>query len=142
MLRSFSKRMGYLHDDDNAAALVSKWFDKDGLLEPLGNLNELGTALLVNIAPINPEATLTFIEQAAVRHSWFFGSQNTSRAQIVNILRSIAYDPALSDARLHCSRNLRPAEMTNANPQQTFLNLYFLFFSREPMLPLHSERPP
>lgn len=97
MLRSFSKRIGYLHDDPRAAALVAKWFGEGGLLEPIGQLNELGKAILTNVAPVDPAATLAFIERAASRHVWFFAAENDNRSLIVRILRSIAYDPALFD---------------------------------------------
>lgn len=97
MLRLFSKRMGYLHDNAHAAALAAKWFSPGGLLEPIGTYNELGKALFMNIAPVDPAATLTFIEQAASKHAWFFGPENQNRVEITRTIRSIAYDPALFD---------------------------------------------
>ena len=97
MLRSFSKRIGYLDGNAYATALVDKWFGKDGLLEPIGNLNELGETVLANVAPVDPALTLAFIERAAAQFPWFFDTENANRAQIVRILRSIAYDAALFD---------------------------------------------
>jgi hypothetical protein len=96
MLRSFSRRLGYLHDDERAIALAGKWFSAGGLLAQLGKLNTLGEEVFENIAPVNPPGTLAYIEEAATTNAGsFFGAQNTNRVQIIRVLRSLAYDPAL-----------------------------------------------
>ena len=96
MLRSLSRRIGYLHDDDRAVALASKWFAASGLLEHLGKLNTLGEELFENIAPVKPAATLAFIEEAAVSNEeWFFGEHNENKTKIVRTIRSLAYDANL-----------------------------------------------
>ena len=96
MLRSFSRRIGYLHDDERAIALAAKWFAAGGLLEQLGKLNSLGEEVFENIAPVNPAATLAFIEETAANNEeWFFSEQNDNKAQIVRAIRSLAYDSAL-----------------------------------------------
>jgi hypothetical protein len=130
MLRSFSKRMGYLHDNEHATALVAKWFGDKGLLEPIGNLNELGKALLTNVAPIDPAATLAFIESAAARHSWFFSSQNSNRTEIVRILRSIAYDPVLFDRSVALLRNFATSvDDEHDSAADVLKSLFFLYLS-------------
>ncbi|CAG0934837.1 hypothetical protein RHDC3_03100 [Rhodocyclaceae bacterium] len=96
MLRSFSRRIGYLHDDERATALGAKWLATGGLLEKLGKLNALGEKVFENIAPVNPSATLAFIEEAGAKNAdWFFGDQNENKTQIVRTIRSIAYDSAM-----------------------------------------------
>ena len=64
LMRSFSHRLGYLHDSPEAVRVVKKWLDKDGLLKNVATLNELGLAMFNNIAPIAPPATLAAIELA------------------------------------------------------------------------------
>lgn len=96
MLRSFSRRIGYLHDDLRAIALAAKWFAAGGLLRPLGKLNALGEEIFENIAPVNPVATLAFIEETAANYEdWFFSERNENKTHIVRTLRSLAYDSAL-----------------------------------------------
>jgi hypothetical protein len=96
MLRSFSRRIGYLHDDERAIALAAKWFAPGGLLEQLGKLNTLGEEIFENVAPVNPAATLAFIEETAEKNEdWFFSEQNRNKVQIVRAIRSIAYDAGL-----------------------------------------------
>ncbi|KQV97997.1 exonuclease SbcCD subunit D C-terminal domain-containing protein [Rhizobacter sp. Root1221] len=92
MLRSFSRRIGYLHDDERAVALAAKWFATGGLLDHLGKLNTLGVEIFENIAPVSPAATLSFIEEAAAKsEDWFFDDENDNKAQILRVLRSLAY---------------------------------------------------
>lgn len=97
VLRSFSKRIGYLDGNEHATKLVTKWLGEGGLLEHLGSLNEVGQEILINIAPVDPTLTLTFFERAAARVQSFYSDQNVNRTQIVRILRSIAYDAPLFD---------------------------------------------
>ena len=96
MLRSFSRRIGYLHDDERAIALAAKWFTAGGLLEQLGKLNTLGEEIFENVAPVNPAATLAFIEETAEKNEdWFFSEQNRNKVQILRAIRSIAYESGL-----------------------------------------------
>lgn len=97
MLRSFSRRMGYLHDHQQAIRLAEQWFARRGLLYDLGNLSKLGEEILENIAPIKPDATLAFFEATAQANGSFFGQENRNKTAIVRITRSIAYDPTLFD---------------------------------------------
>ena len=88
MLKSFSRRLGYLHDIKLAVGLVEQWLASGGLLADLANLNELGMAMFEHIAPVAPEAVVTAIERVtpeALSH----------RNCFVKILRSIAFDPKL-----------------------------------------------
>jgi hypothetical protein len=96
MLRSFSRRIGYLHDDERAIAVASKWLAADGLLAELGKLNQLGEEVFENIASAKPGATLAFIEEAAVKGGdWFFSETNKNKTQIIRVLRSLAYSSEL-----------------------------------------------
>lgn len=95
MLLSFSRRIGYLHDDEHAILLVKRWFGEDRMLSQLGKLTKLGEEILVNISPVDPAAILTFIETVAAKETWFFSAENINKIRIVEIIRSIAYDPAL-----------------------------------------------
>jgi hypothetical protein len=96
VLRSFSRRIGYLHDDERANNLAAKWLSAGGLLAKLGKLNGLGEEIFENVAPASPTATLAFIEETATNNvDWFFGDQNENKGRIVGVIRSLAYDSAL-----------------------------------------------
>lgn len=94
MLSSFSRRLGFLHESEKAKSLVSRWLSPAA---PYGNLlSPDGTAihLLVNIAPVDPEATLAVIEQS------LNGSEATdllamplpARSQLMRLTKSLAHD--------------------------------------------------
>lgn len=88
LLKSFSRRLGYLHDSDLAARLAEEWLADGGLLSDTANLNALGMAIFENIAPVCPEAVLGALErvpaEALVKRNLF-----------AKIVWSIAYDPKL-----------------------------------------------
>lgn len=95
--RSFSRRLGYLHENAEARTIVRAWLSAGGLL---GNVTELGEAqseVLRNVAPVDPEATLRAIERAATGSAseQFFSTGNAARGTIKRLLRSIAWDGLL-----------------------------------------------
>lgn len=65
LLRSFSRRLGYLHDSEEAREIVGQWLSPDGLLgvAPESNRWSLYTELLTNVAPVDPEGALEVIER-------------------------------------------------------------------------------
>ena len=64
LLKSFSKRLGYLNDVGPARSIVSEWLSRGGLLEHLEDLNDLGYAIFNNIALVDPESTVRALERA------------------------------------------------------------------------------
>src|SRR5262249_46633303 len=98
LLKSFSRRLKYLHESKEAKGIVEKWLANDGLLADISSLTELGLAIFENIAPVSPEATLAAIERELrgpnarelIREQW-------RRGRIESILRSIAYDASMFD---------------------------------------------
>lgn len=132
MLRSFSRRIGYLHDDERAIAVAVKWFAEGGLLTQLGRLNRLGEELFENIAPVNPAATLSFIERmAASNTSWFFGKQNENKRQIVRVIRSLAYDPKLFERSAELLKRfvLNEPAGTGESSADLLKSLFWLYLS-------------
>ncbi|MEI6827380.1 MAG: hypothetical protein WCK54_17435 [Desulfuromonadales bacterium] len=99
LLKSFSRRLSYLHKSEIAVEVAGRWLSADGLLGNVSDLNELGISLLGNIAPIAPLATLEVIERAANSDNGqdFTSRQNIHFSLFTNLLRSLAYDAALFD---------------------------------------------
>jgi hypothetical protein len=98
LMKSFSRRLGYLHESDEAKRVAEKWLAKDGLLAAVGRLNEFRLAMFNNIAPVSPKATLAAIEAAlsGPNASGLFDEQ-LRRNRFGTILHSIAYDASLFD---------------------------------------------
>ena len=112
LLRSFSRRLGYLHESGRAREIVKQWFLPDGLLgtAPIYNRWSFYTELLSNVAPVDPEGALSIIERLMGSNKLRFvieGSLDSgslwpngddlgdSRARLLVLLRSIAYDASL-----------------------------------------------
>lgn len=94
LIRSFSRRLGFLHDSDCAQKIAEKWLGEQGYLGAcLGNLSSFGLDLFVNIAPVSLDATITAIERVirnnatALPDSSFF----------VKVVAHIAYDQVFFD---------------------------------------------
>lgn len=97
LLRSFSRRLGYLHENAEARTIVQAWLSADGLLGDGATLGEPLSEVLLNIAPVDPEVTLRAIERAAEGSTseQFFSTENGARGAIKRLLRSIAWDKQL-----------------------------------------------
>lgn len=94
LLRSFSRRLSFLHDHPPAVAIVEKWLAPGGMLGDVATLNDLGLAMFTNVAPVVPGRALAAIERVGVVDSAAFGALNRSHQ---TLLRSLAYDPQLFD---------------------------------------------
>jgi hypothetical protein len=99
MLRSFSRRIGFLHTSPQAREIARRWLQPDGLLHKIMQLNELGAAMLENIAPIDCEIVLECFESekaailAAVKDIY----KRTEIRRVISLLSRIAYEPELFD---------------------------------------------
>jgi hypothetical protein len=66
LVRSFSRRLGYLHDSNEAVAIVMQWLEPGGLLGTLETLSPLNREVFSNILPVVPNAALdAFVRIAA-----------------------------------------------------------------------------
>ena len=92
LLRSFSRRLGYLDGSKEAKAIVEAWLAPAGMLADPASLNELGRSVFTSVAPVAPEATLSVLERVLDG-----ADEPTLRActHFAPLLRSLAYDPGL-----------------------------------------------
>ncbi|WP_017963074.1 hypothetical protein [Rhizobium leguminosarum] len=91
LLRSFSRRLGYLDDSKEARAIVSDWLAPGGQLGNVTNLTELSRAMFANVAPVAPEGVLSALEKALAHADDATLDENS---HFVPLLRSLAYDQA------------------------------------------------
>ncbi len=87
LMKSFSRRLGYLHVSSTAKAIVKKWLEPSGLLGDVSNLNDLGKTMFKNIAPVAPDEVISALERMCA-------AQPAAGEQYLDLLRSLAYDPA------------------------------------------------
>jgi hypothetical protein len=125
LLKSFSRRLSYLHENNVAVQIVEEWFGEGGLLSDVANLSELAMALFENVAPVAPEAVLSLLErtpQEALPKITAFE----------RIVRSIAFDPkffARCAAWLFAYGMLEKPGARVVDHDRYFTSLFYLVFS-------------
>jgi hypothetical protein len=131
MRRSFSRRLGYLHDHPRAVAIVSEWFAPGGLLENLGNLDPLAEEILENVAPVDQERTLAYFESTASRHDWFFGEKNKNTRRVQEISRALAFEPKLFNRSVAIIKEFALAELKSRSEPNLDLikSLFHMYLS-------------
>lgn len=134
LLRSFSRRLGYLHNSQVAKRIVKAWLSEEGLLGNVMNLNEFGVSLLKNVAPVDPELTLSVLERLVWKEGAqrFFSRENSYYIVFTRLLKSIAYDPALFEraAQLLCRFALTERPEENNNSIRSLLKqLFYIYLS-------------
>lgn len=94
--RSFSRRLGYLHESKRAQQIVENWLKPEGLLGNVASLSTLKREMLENVSPVNQRAALNAVLRA-VEHPDFVAVANPSRTDTARLLRSLAYESDLFD---------------------------------------------
>jgi hypothetical protein len=117
LLKSFSRRLSYLHESEEALEISKRWLMEDGLLGDVSSLNELGVTLFRNIAPLNPELTLSAIERVikSSRANTFFTRDNEFYNEYTSLLRSLAYDKHLFIRSMNLLSKFALSEKPNEN---------------------------
>lgn len=92
-VRSFSRRLGYLHESKVAQDLVRQLLAPSGKLYLLENLSDDEKVMVTNLAPVAPDAMLVCLEAAICRAA--FCTQAVSNDDWNNLLFKLAYDPEL-----------------------------------------------
>ncbi len=135
LIKSFSRRLNYLHDCKEAVEIVDEWLSEDGWIgKHVGSFNGLGLQVFKNIAPVSPEMTLKAIERAA---NGVGGDKFTSRDNIhfndyVRLLRHLAYEPALFERSvlLMCRFAIKESPQENQDSiRQTLKSLFYIHLS-------------
>ena len=66
LIKSFTRRLGYLHDCKPAIEIVEEWLAPEGWIGKANcNFNAVEMEIFGNIAPVSPENALAVIERAA-----------------------------------------------------------------------------
>ena len=129
LMRSFSRRLGYLDASTEAVGIVSKWLGVGGLLEKVAELDDLCRAMFENVAPVAPEEALAALERALL------GPQRDEAAKeckkYSDLLRSLAYDATLFERAVALLVEIATVEEVNAQAHgtQIFVSLFHMVLS-------------
>ena len=135
LIKSFTRRLNYLHDCNPAIEIVNEWLAQDGWIgKENGNFNAFGMEVFRNIAPVSPEKALEAIERAAKgdEGNQFTSRENTHYYEFVRLLRHLAYDPELFDrsVKLICRYALSEKPEENYNFTRGVLEpLFYIYLS-------------
>lgn len=133
LMKSFSRRLGYLHESDEAKRIAEKWLAKGGLLASVGRLNETGFAMFQNVAPISPETTLKAIElELSGLDANLLTELQSRRDSIGMVLHSIAYDASLFERCVAAMISLALAEPSDGRThpiEQALEGLFHIILS-------------
>jgi hypothetical protein len=130
LIKSFTRRLSYLHDCDTAIEIANEWLAHDGCIgEATSNFNAFGMEIFRNIAPVSPEKALEAIERAANgdKGDWFTSRENSHYYEFVGLLQHLAYDPELFDrsVKLLCRYALSEKPKENHNSIRNVLRSLF-----------------
>ncbi|MCV9934775.1 hypothetical protein OIU35_00220 [Boseaceae bacterium BT-24-1] len=130
--RSFSRRLGYLHDSAEAVAVAQRWLGRNGRLGEVDALNELGMVMFANVAPVAPKAALEAIERAVAKggQSGLLDEAGRRRHTAAHLVHKIAYDAALFDRCVDVLVAFAKAEKPNDNSDSASGLLCALFQAR------------
>lgn len=95
--RSFSRRLGFLHDCPAAVAMASQMFSGEGKLGDVTALSGLEQEMFFNLAPVDPRGALDTISRAMANDRFMSTDNHGYRSQYARVARSIAYEPELFD---------------------------------------------
>lgn len=129
--RSFSRRLGYLHESKHARNIAQEWLAPRGFLGDVPNFTEVQRQMLANIAPLNQRAALDAILRATNLNE-FTEISNPSRAHYSRLLRSLAYEPDLFDEAAKALLQFALAEPANHksdSARDTLKSLFFIYLS-------------
>lgn len=124
LLKSFGKRLGYLHDSETAQNIVKSWLSPGGLLRDLHQLNEDGIQLLLNVAPAVPEDVLGAIE---AQDETFFSRGNPRFSTFVDLLAKIAHEAELFERCINLLAKFALTEREGENRNSIQDRLFGLF---------------
>jgi hypothetical protein len=134
LLRSFSRRLGYLHTSQTAVTIVSDWLSEGGLLGEIAELSPLLLDVLINVAPVDPATTLQAMKRGVNgnRSVELLSASNPSRSRLVKLIRSIAYEPEFFEECLDVLLAFARAEPedTRTDPtREVIASLFTLYLS-------------
>ena len=133
LLKSLSRRLGYLHDSEAATSIAERWISDTAYLGTTEQLNDLGIALFQNLAPLSPGAALVAIEaKATASKDAFFSTKAVQRQKWMSMLRAIAFDPEYFERATWLLAQFYSAEPENYNVNSAkayFLELFHIQLS-------------
>lgn len=130
LLRSFSRRLGYLGGSQQARSIVKAWLRPGALLADVLNFSELHRTMFNYVAPVAPQETLAAIQRALPASK---DPEVPSKCrQYLRLLRSLAYEAELFDRCIALIQLIAKAGNVNDphdESRRVFVSLFTIWFS-------------
>lgn len=128
LLKSFARRLGYLHASGEAVEVVRGWVGPGGFLSEVASLNEFKQDLLKRIAPAAPEEVLKALERALTTEN---PEVRRRGMPYLDLLRSLAYDSSLFERSTSLMTSILSTCELGDEPHEagTFTSLFQLHLS-------------
>lgn len=129
LLRSFTRRLGYLDTSTEAIAIVNGMLGQGGLLGDLTTFNEARMVMFENIAPVCPAGAIDVIERALIQP---FEKTEPHLRAVVRLLRSLAYDSTSFERAVSCLEfRVRPKDEASVDedPTNVLISLFHIYLS-------------
>lgn len=126
LLKSFSRRLRYLHTSKEAQAIVSAWLGPGGPLENPLRFDELSDAIFNNVAPVAPDGALAVLERTPVE------PKGVSSPRYLRLIRSLAYDAALFERCITLMLKIlekRNVDDDREEGRRIFVSLFPIYYS-------------
>jgi len=134
ILKSLSRRLGYLHDSPENQRVVKRWLAPGGPLGDLLALGDTGLEIFRNVAPVAPEAVLAKLaaELAGPHGASIVATDYQARWQLIGLVKTLAYEPTMfEDAAMALARfaAAEPTDYSNNSARAPFGELFHLYLS-------------
>lgn len=130
-VKSFSRRLGFLHDSREAQRIVAAWLSDGGLLGRVSDMDKDKVIILENVSPVDPGGVLRAIGQAAISILERETPEFLFR-RVVGLLRSVAYDAQYFDEAAQLLAQIASGrEKSNnvADPANVFASMFYIYLS-------------
>ena len=94
LLKSFGRRLSYLHDSKGATQLAERWFADPNWLGKPNQLNLIGMGLFQHLASVAPAHALATLEKTSQKEGIDFLSSGAHWTDWPKLLRHLAHDAA------------------------------------------------
>ena len=125
--RSFSRRLGYLHESKHAKQIAQEWLKPEGLLGDMAQLNAFKIQILENIAPVNQRVALDSLLRAMTNKD-FISISNPNRSHITRLLRLLSYEQDQFEDAATALLQFALEESDDYNSDSTRKTLQSLFY--------------
>jgi hypothetical protein len=134
LLKSLSRRLGYLHSSPVVKAIIARWLAPRGVMDDLSTLSEDGLEILRNIAPVAPEVVLAKMEHSLSgdRASTILATTNRSRRHWIGLLKALAYEPSAFNRATRLLAQflaIQPKDYKSDSAETPFRELFHLHLS-------------